>query len=42
MTYLCKIRYFIGIKIDRKDNQISLSQSAYIKNVFKKIQYGRL
>jgi len=36
MTDLCEIRHFIGIKIDRKDDQICLSQSAYIKNVLKK------
>jgi len=36
MTDLREIRHFIGIKIDRTNGEICLSQSAYIKNVLKK------
>jgi len=35
MTDLCEIQYFTGIKIDRKDDRICLSQSAYIINALK-------
>jgi len=36
MTDLREIRHFIGIKIDRTNGEICLSQSAYIKNVLRK------
>jgi len=31
-----EIKYFIGIKIDRKERKLELSQSAYIKNILLK------
>lgn len=36
MTDLQEIRFFIGIKIDRKNDKLCLSQSAYISNVLRK------
>jgi len=42
MTDLKEVRYFIGIKINRSKSQICLRQSAYIKNVLRKIEHGRL
>jgi len=36
MTDLREIRHFIGIKIDRTNGEICLSQSAYIKNLLRK------
>jgi len=36
MTDLRETRHFIGIKIDRTNGEICLSQSAYIKNVLRK------
>lgn len=38
MTDLQEIRYFIGIKIDREENKVHLSQSAYIENVLRKFK----
>lgn len=37
VTDLKEVPYFIGIKIDRNRSQICLSQSAYIKNVLRKM-----
>jgi len=36
MTDLREIRHFIGIKIDKTNGEICLSQSAYLKNVLAK------
>ena len=36
MTDLFGIKHFIGIKIGRKNNEVHLSQSAYIKNILNK------
>ena len=36
MTDLFGIKHFIGIKIWRKNNEVHLSQSAYIKNILNK------
>jgi len=33
MTDLCEIRHFIGIKVERKDGYLYLSQSAYINSI---------
>jgi len=30
MTDLMEMKYFIGIKIDRKESKLKLSQSAYV------------
>jgi len=36
MTDLCEIKKFIGIKVERKDGYLYLSQPAYINNILKK------